>query len=202
MPEAEGARDFVYLASASPRRGELLRQLGVHFRVLAADIDENRLSAEAAEGYVARLAAAKAEAGWERLRAEERAPVLGADTTVLVGDEVLGKPVDRADAMRMLGRLSGGIHVVLTGVALRDAGGVRFRLSRSEVRFRVIEPAEAAAYWDTGEPRDKAGGYAIQGFGAAFVRDLSGSFSGVMGLPLFETAQLLIEARVPLWRRP
>ena len=127
--------------------------------------------------------------------------MLGADTTVVAGAEVLGKPVDRADAVKMLGRLSGATHVVMTGIALVDARGVRLHCSRSEVTFRVIDAAEAGAYWDTGEPCDKAGGYAIQGFGASFVQHLAGSFSGVMGLPLFETAALLREARVPQWRR-
>ena len=193
--------DIVYLASASPRRRELLRQLGVEFRVLSPEVDERLQPDERPDAYVLRLAAMKARAVWEGLAAAGRAPVLAADTTVFAGGEVLGKPAGRDDAIRMLTRLSGVTHVVLTGIALIDEHGLQQRLSRSEVTFRAIDAAEAVAYWDTGEPCDKAGGYAIQGFGAGFVRHLSGSFSGVMGLPLFETAALLREARVPLWRR-
>jgi len=192
---------FVYLASASPRRCELLRQLGVEFRVLTPAVDERMQQGEPAEAYVQRLAASKARAVWDRLNAADRAPVLGADTTVVADGKVLGKPADRDEAVRMLGCLSGVTHVVLTGIALLDGRGVQRRCSRSEVTFRSIDAAEAFAYWDTGEPCDKAGGYAIQGFGASFVQHLSGSFSGVMGLPLFETAALLREARVPIWRR-
>jgi septum formation protein len=193
--------DFIYLASASPRRRELLRQLGVDFRVLTTAVDERLKPGERADAYVMRLAASKAQAGWKQLAAAAQAPVLGADTTVIAGGEVLGKPVDREEAVRMLTVLSGTTHVVLTGIALLDGRGMRQRCSRSEVTFRAVDAAEAGAYWDTGEPRDKAGGYAIQGFGAVFVRHLSGSFSGVMGLPLFETAELLSEAQVPRWRR-
>jgi septum formation protein len=151
--------------------------------------------------YVLRLASVKARSGWTQLGSSGPAPVLGADTAVVVGGQVLGKPAGRDDGVRMLMTLSGAVHVVLTGIALMDAGGIRQRLSRSEVTFRAIDAAEAGDYWDTGEPCDKAGGYAIQGFGASFVRHLSGSFSGVMGLPLFETAEILKEARVPRWRR-
>jgi septum formation protein len=193
--------EFVYLASGSPRRRELLRQLGVEFRVLNTVVDEGLRPGEPAQDYVLRLAAAKALAGWQQLSPQVRAPVLGADTTVVLGEQVLGKPVDRQDAIRMLECLSGATHTVLTGIALKDGRDLRLRCSRSEVTFRMIDTAEAGAYWDTGEPRDKAGGYAIQGFGAGFVRHLSGSFSGVMGLPLFETAELLSEAQVPRWRR-
>jgi septum formation protein len=193
--------EFVYLASASPRRRELLRQLGVEFRLLRTAVDERLSPGEPAEDYVLRLASMKALAGWGQLPQAAQAPVLGADTTVVAGGEVLGKPADRDEGIRMLTSLSGTTHVVLTGIALMDACGMRQRCSRSEVAFRVIDTAEAGAYWDTGEPRDKAGGYAIQGFGASFVRHLSGSFSGVMGLPLFETAELLREAHVPQWRR-
>ena len=179
----------------------MLRQLGVEFRVLTAEVDEQLIPGERPESYVLRLAAMKALAGWTQLIYAARAPVLGADTTVVAGGEILAKPADREDGIRMLRSLSGTTHVVLTGIALMDAHGMRQRCSRSEVAFRAIDTAEAGAYWDTGESADKAGGYAIQGFGASFVRHFSGSFSGVMGLPLFETAELLREARVPQWRR-
>jgi septum formation protein len=181
---------FVHLASGSPRRRELLRQIGVAFRVIAAAVDEHVLPGESAPDYVRRLAAAKAEAGW-RCSRDPDAPVLAADTAVVLDEEILGKPTDRLDGEQMLRRLSGRTHTVLTAVALRSAAGLDLLVSHSFVTFRRIEAAEAAAYWDTGEPVDKAGGYAIQGRGAVFIADLRGSYSGVMGLPLFETAQLL-----------
>jgi septum formation protein len=143
--------------------------------------------------YVVRLARAKALA--VRARGVQL-PVLAADTAVLLDDTIFGKPRDRADGMAMLARLAGRTHRVLTAVALAGATGVAFRLSATEVRLRAISAAECAAYWDSGEPRDKAGGYAIQGRGAVFVEHLSGSYSGVVGLPLFETAQLLGAAGV------
>jgi septum formation protein len=194
--------DFVYLASGSPRRRELLQQIGVPFRLVGAAVDETARSAESASAYVLRLAAAKAEAGWRTSGSGPDAPVLAADTAVVIDGKILGKPVDRQDAEAMLRRLSGRTHEVLTGVALRTAAGVQSRISRSEVTFRPIAIAEARAYWDTGEPRDKAGGYAIQGRAAVFVADLRGSFSGVVGLPLFETAQLLGEAGFSHWNAP
>ncbi|MBS0613410.1 MAG: septum formation inhibitor Maf [Proteobacteria bacterium] len=189
----------IYLASASPRRRELLRQLGVQFQIVSSPVNEDPLPAEAATDYVLRLAAAKARAGWEHLPPQRRAPVLGADTTVVLDGDLLGKPADLRQAVDMLTRLSGRTHEVLTGIALRTAGAVRTRLSRSEVTFGRIDAAQARAYWESGEPRDKAGGYAIQGLGARFVQHLSGSFSGVMGLPLYETAQLLEQAGVAAW---
>lgn len=197
--------DFVYLASGSPRRRELLRQIGVPFRVVAAPVDETPRLNEAAPAYVLRLAAAKAGAGWDRSRDAAQAsaadcPVLAADTAVVLNGRILGKPVDRQDAEDMLRQLSGRTHEVLTAIALRTGEGVRSRVSRSEVTFRAVAAAEARAYWDTGEPRDKAGAYAIQGRAAIFIADLRGSYSGVMGLPLFETAELLGEAGVPRWR--
>jgi septum formation protein len=191
--------DFVYLASASPRRRQLLSQIGVPFQVLSVDVDESLAAGEAAENYVLRLARAKAAAGLARRTAARHAPVLGADTAVVAGGEILGKPADCADAQRMLGLLSARTHEVLTAVALATNDGVLSHLSRSEVTFREIAPEEARDYWNTGESRDKAGAYAIQGYGAVFVRGLRGSFSGVMGLPLFETAQLLRAAGVSCW---
>jgi septum formation protein len=190
-------KDFVYLASASPRRSELLRQIGVEFRVRAAAIAEDRLYAEKPEQYVVRLAAAKAETVWAAVAGAQ--PVLGADTTVVLGREVLGKPESAAEARAMLERLSGRTHRVLSAVAVRHAGGVETRLSESEVRFRATTPAEISAYCATGEPFDKAGGYGIQGPAAVFVEDLKGSYSGVMGLPLFETAALLASCGVVFW---
>jgi septum formation protein len=191
--------DFVYLASASPRRRQLLSQIGVPFQILSVDVDESLAAGEAAESYVLRLARAKAAAGLARRNAARHAPVLGADTAVVAGGEILGKPADCADAQRMLGLLSARTHEVLTAIALATDDGVLSHLSRSEVTFREIAAEEARDYWNTGESRDKAGAYAIQGYGAVFVRGLRGSFSGVMGLPLFETAQLLRAAGVSCW---
>ena len=183
--------DFIYLASASPRRRELLQQIGVTFKVIRADLDETVGAGEAPLDYVTRLAAAKADAGWLQAQGLPEAPVLAADTAVILDGKILGKPQDRDDAMRMLGLISGRTHEVLTAVALRTEQGMDVRVSRSSVTFRPITAEEAERYWDTGEPRDKAGAYAIQGYAAVFIEDLKGSYSGVMGLPLFETAQLL-----------
>jgi septum formation protein len=196
------SQDFVYLASGSPRRRELLQQIGVPFRVVGAAIDEAVLPDETPLQYVARLAAAKAEAGWERSRdlAHARdfahAPVLAADTAVVLDGKILGKPADGQDAEDMLRQLSRRTHEVFTAIALRTANGLQSRISRSEVTFRSIAAAEARGYWETGEPSDKAGAYAIQGLGAIFIADLRGSYSGVMGLPLFETAELLVGAGI------
>jgi septum formation protein len=197
------------LASASPRRRELLWQLGVPHRVAVADLREDALSDESAADCVQRLALAKATKIWQAMAlagapGAALLPVLGADTAVVIDGQMLGKPADRETAMRMLARLSGRTHQVLTAVALVGPHGSAQRLSQSEVSFRALAEAECAAYWDSGEPRDKAGGYAIQGLGAVFVSELRGSFSGVVGLPLFETAQLLDAAGVARWqlRRP
>jgi septum formation protein len=185
------------LASASPRRRELLWQIGVAHRIAVADLDETPRAGESAAECVQRLALAKAQQ-----LGPVGLPVLGADTAVVLGEELLGKPRDRDSAMAMLRRLSGRSHRVLTAVALVDARGHQLRLSDSEVEFRTLSAAECARYWDSGEPRDKAGGYAIQGLGAVFVRRLVGSYSGVMGLPLYETAELLDAAGVPRWQHP
>ena len=195
------APGFVYLASGSPRRRELLAQIGVPFKLLTAPVDETPLEEETPLAYVSRLAAAKAEAGWASARDEPRAPVLAADTAVVLDDEILGKPKDRADALKMLHKLSGRAHQVLTAVALRSAAELTFCVSDSVVTFRPLAAAEARAYWDTGEPCDKAGAYAIQGSAAVFISDLKGSYSGVMGLPLFETAELLQAAGVCHWQK-
>jgi len=189
------AAPLLTLGSVSPRRRELLEQIGVTHLVSAADIDETVRPGEAPADYVVRMACAKARAVRER---GSELPVLAADTIVVIDGLILGKPRDRADCVAMLGRLSGRTHQVLTAVALASAAGVAFRVSASEVRFRTVTPAECAAYWESGEPRDKAGGYAIQGRGALFIEHLSGSFSGVMGLPLYETGELLTAAGIAL----
>jgi septum formation protein len=193
------ASDFVYLASGSPRRRELLQQIGVSFRVVGTAVDETALKGEGAVEYVLRLAAAKADAGWERSRDAAEVPVLAADTAVVLDGQILGKPTGQEDAADMLRRLSGRTHEVLTAIAVRGAGGVRSLVSRSEVTFRAIDDAEVQAYWETGEPCDKAGAYAVQGHAAVFIADLRGSYSGVMGLPLYETAGLLSDAGVSQW---
>lgn len=191
-------RGFIYLASQSPRRAELLRQLVLNFEVVSIDVDETPHAGEGAEDYVMRLAFTKAEAAVKALVGKPRQPVLTADTCVVVEDRILGKPRDRADGLAMLARLSGRSHQVLSGVVLWTPDGGRQALSTSTVSFRAIAPDEAAAYWATGEPADKAGAYAIQGLGAVFVKHLEGSYSGVMGLPLYETAQLLRAAGVEI----
>ena len=181
------------LASASPRRRELLNQLGVSFTVVPEDIDERVTPGELPQDYVRRMAVSKAEAGHARVPAANglKVVVLGADTTVVANEHILGKPEDEADAMRMLEQLSGRTHHVLSSVAVTDGQRAEARTSITEVRFRDIGPGERAAYWATGEPCDKAGAYAVQGLGALFVEDLRGSYTGVVGLPLFETAELL-----------
>jgi len=195
----------VILASASPRRTALLLQIGVSHRVVPAQIDERRAAGEPIENCVRRLAKSKALEVQVALAAVAGATtavafaVLGADTAVVIDDDLLGKPRDRADALAMLARLSGRWHQVLSAVALASPNGMQCTVSRSEVRFRTLSERECALYWDSGEPCDKAGAYAIQGLGAAFVQELRGSYSGVVGLPLFETARLLAEAGVPLW---
>jgi septum formation protein len=184
-----------YLASASPRRRQLLEQLGLSFEVVAADVDERHRTGESPGDYVLRVARSKAEAVAERL-GRPPLPVLAADTAVVLEGVILGKPRDRDEGLEMLSHLGGHTHQVLSGVALWNRGSVRTVLNESRVRFRAIGAAEAAAYWDSGEPRDKAGGYGIQGLGAVFVEHLEGSYSGVMGLPLAETAALLEEAGI------
>jgi septum formation protein len=186
--------DFVlYLASRSPRRRELLDQLGLRYALVTADVDETPLPGEDPRAYVQRMALTKARAG--RLAVSTAQPVLGADTAVVCDDRILGKPADANDAMAMLRLLSGREHRVLTGIALLGKH-TQTAVSDTAVSFRIIEPDEAAAYWAGGEPRDKAGAYAIQGQGALFVERLTGSYSGVVGLPLFETAALLAQEGV------
>ena len=186
----------LYLASASPRRRELLAQIGVRYQLLDVSVSESRLDDETAENYVCRVARDKARAGRQLLARDDSRPVLGADTVVVVDDSVLGKPRDRAEALTMLQQLSGREHQVLSGVALIDSEE-RLALNRTQGGFQ----AECERYWDTGECRDKAGAYAIQGYAAAFIRELRGSYSGVMGLPLYETAQLLQQVGIDLFSR-
>lgn len=190
----------LFLASASPRRRELLTQIGVPFSLLSISIDETPASAEPPDVYVQRLAREKALAGLARVE-DGSACVLGADTTVVLDQRILGKPADKADAMAMLQALSGRDHDVMTAVALAGPSGCVTRLVTSRVRFRPIRPDEAEAYWASGEPQDKAGGYAIQGWGAIFVSALEGSYSGVVGLPLCETAQLLDAHGIGYWTK-
>jgi septum formation protein len=195
----------IYLASRSPRRRELLSQIGVRYQLLLfrsrpdspPDVDEAMLTNEAPEAYVERVARAKAEAGCRllRLRNLPLSPVLAADTIVSLEGQVLGKPADRKQAAEMLATLSGRRHEVLTAVALGRDEHCDSALSRSEVQFKKLTPEEIAQYVGTGECDDKAGAYAIQGRAARFVMELRGSYSGVMGLPLYETAQLLEKLR-------
>ena len=188
---------LVCLASASPRRRDLLWQIGVPHKAVPANLDEQPLPGESPHDYVERLAVEKAMAVRTR---GERLPVLAADTAVVLDGVVFGKPVDHADALAMLGRLSGRVHQVLTAVALASERSVEVRVSATSVRLRDLTLAEREAYWQSGEPRDKAGGYAIQGYGAVFIESLSGSYSGVVGLPLAETAELLRAAGIAVWR--
>lgn len=181
----------VCLASASPRRRALLRQLGIECVVAPADVDESPRPGEEAAAHALRLALAKARRVWAQAGGPGARPVVAADTVVSAGGQLLGKPLDLADCQRMFALYSGRWHEVLTAVAVVSAAGEDSALSRSEVSFRVVGPDEVEAYWRSGEPADKAGGYAIQGRAAAFIRELRGSYSGVMGLPLFEVAQLL-----------
>lgn len=190
----------LHLASGSPRRRELLAQIGVPFVTLIASIDETALPDEPAQRYVERLAREKAQAGLATLGWPEGAVVLGADTAVVLDGRILGKPNDRADALSTLAALSGREHEVMTAVALAAADRVESRVVVSRVRFRPLRPGEAEAYWATGEPRDKAGGYGIQGLAAVFVSQLEGSYSAVVGLPLCETAQLLEVFGIPCWQ--
>jgi len=188
---------MIFLGSASPRRAELLSQIGVAYKVAVADIDETPCLGETAELYVLRMALEKADAVLAQAEVGfSTLPVLAADTSVVLDGEILGKPRDQAEAMAMLARLSGRTHLVLTAVALVGPGAEGARASRlivNKVRFRPISEAERLAYWLTGEPQDKAGAYAIQGRAAVFIEHLEGSFSAVMGLPLFEATELLAE---------
>lgn len=191
----------VYLASGSPRRRELLAQIGVRFAVVTADTDEDCLPGEHPGDYVLRLALEKARAVRAALPRTDHRPVLGADTAVVIGEQILGKPEDQEQALAMMRLLSGRTHRVLTAVALVGPDGERTDLSETRVTFRTLDEEEVLRYWRSGEPRDKAGGYGIQGLGALFVSGLNGSYSGVMGLPLFETGRLLAQVGIELMPR-
>lgn len=190
----------LYLASGSPRRRELLAQIGVPFSAISADIDETPFSNESPSAYVERLACGKAEAGRRSVVSDADFCVLGADTAVVLNGKILGKPVDEADACAMLMMLAGQEHEVLTAIAVLEGERCESRVVRSLVRFRAIDRDEALAYWASGEPRDKAGGYGIQGLGAVFVAGLNGSYSAVVGLPLCETSELLGHFGIPCWQ--
>ncbi len=182
----------LYLASRSTRRAQLLGLIGASFEVLDVDLVEVPGANEAAADYVVRLAREKAAAGWAQVAGQPDARVLAADTEVVLDGMIFGKPVDAEDAARMLRLLSGREHEVLTGVALADTGGTRVALNRTLVRFAALDEAAIAAYIATGEPFGKAGAYAIQGHASAFIPHIAGSYTGVMGLPLHETAALLV----------
>jgi septum formation protein len=188
----------VYLASASPRRRALLSQIGVDYTLLHAEVDEALLPGESAGDYVRRVALEKVRAGRTLLSADAGSPVLGADTVVVVDGRIMGKPRDRDEGIDMLLTLSGRSHQVLSAVAI-SAGREALCVSESRVTFRTLTQAQCAAYWDTGEPHDKAGGYAIQGRAGVFVSRLEGSYSGVMGLPVYETAELLREIGIEVF---
>jgi septum formation protein len=180
------------LASTSPRRREILAALDLKFTVNGVEIDERCLDGETAEDMVLRLASEKVAV----VQSGRSDRVIGADTAVVLGDAILGKPRNRDEAVAMLLSLSNRRHRVLTGVALRGPDGVKTALSETNVYFRAISQDEAHAYWQSGEPRDKAGAYGLQGLGGAFVERLDGSYSGVVGLPVFETVQLLQNAGI------
>lgn len=188
----------VILASSSPRRKELLDQIGIRYRVNPVDIDETPLPGEAPLAYVRRLAAEKSAACLARVG--DDLPVLAADTAVVLDELILGKPKDSDDAFAMLRLLSGKMHRVYSAVSLRGRERYGQALSITEVTFRPLTEAEISAYWHSGEPADKAGSYAIQGLGSVFVQSIAGSFSGVVGLPLFETAELLAEQGIRLFK--
>jgi septum formation protein len=201
-PEAPtGAPPEFFLASGSPRRRELLERLGYRFAVVAAPIEEVPREGEAAIDYVRRMALGKARAGRAILAPGDARAVLAADTEVEIDGRILGKPQSLADLQRMLGLLSGREHRVLSAVALDDGRADALAVTVTTVRMRVLQDAEIRAYWSSGEPRDKAGGYAIQGLAAEFVTGIEGSYTGVVGLPLAETAALLRERGIEGWQQ-
>jgi len=191
----------IYLASQSPRRAELLRQIGVSFQCVEQNTPELHQKHETSQEFVLRLAKDKALDGLKNIQIQKlpAAPVLASDTIVVVDDMILGKPENQQHALKMLTALSNRVHRVMTAVAMVDANLIlKTVISTSEVEFAAISPKQALAYWQTGEPQDKAGSYAIQGLGAIFVKSLNGSYSGVMGLPIFETTQLLKEFSIDI----
>jgi len=186
------------LASASKARADLLRQLGVEFRVDSMDIDEQRLPNEPVGRYVTRLALAKAQAGFEL--SDRQLPTLGADTVIHLDGRIIGKPADRSAATQILNELSGRTHEVVTGAGIVTCSGSRVVEVSTQVTFTTLTAADIERYWLSGEPVGKAGAYAIQGFGAAFVSHIDGSYSNVVGLPLFEVSDLLLFAELDLVR--
>lgn len=193
----------LYLASKSPRRRELLQQIGVTHEVVDADVVEIPRNQESPSDYVQRLAREKAEAGYasvKRLQLVAK-PVLGADTIVVINNEILEKPRDAVHAANMLRTLAGATHQVMTAVAMVSEDQQAIKLSVTDVVFRALAGHEITAYWHTGEPRDKAGGYGIQGLGAVFVQQIRGSYTGVVGLPIEQTIELLQEFSVPWWQQ-
>ncbi|MEE8057177.1 MAG: Maf family protein [Pseudomonadales bacterium] len=188
-------KNCLYLASQSPRRAELLQQIGLEFELLAVDVDETPFANESAPDYVQRLAIAKAQAGWRQLeeRGLQALPVLGADTSVVLGEQIMGKPRDRAHGLAMLKSLSDRTHQVMSAVCLCYQRQQLLALNITEVTFRPITEIESLDYWDSGEPLGKAGAYAIQGRAAIFIKRIKGSYSSVVGLPLLETSQLLTQ---------
>lgn len=185
----------IYLASGSPRRRELLQQIGVEFDVIKLDVDESQLEGEAPLAYAERVAKAKAQAGWQAIIEQQKLqrPVIGADTAVIVEQTILGKPSDPEQAKTMLAMLSGRTHQVITSVALAQHNDIKIKTSVNEVTFAELDQQRIDWYVDTGEGVDKAGSYAVQGLAALFIERISGSYSGIMGLPLRETGQLLGE---------
>ena len=181
----------IYLASNSPRRRELLSQIGVDFSVLTVDVDERRLANETPIDYVKRLAIAKAQAGWQSLPDLDKRPVLGSDTSVVLADIILGKPTDDKNARRMLRQLSGRTHQVMTAVAVVTATQIKCELNISQVTFSTMTESDIEWYIATQEGTDKAGAYAVQGLAALFIEQIQGSYSAIMGLPLRETGLLL-----------
>jgi septum formation protein len=191
------ANSDLVLASASPRRKELLTQIGVNFSALSVDLDETPLENENPCDYVERLAIAKAQAGSNII--QQNKPVLGSDTTVVCDGIILGKPIDKADSIRILTMLSGSEHQVITAIAIVQGDTIKHEVVSTDVRFRDIDIQEIENYWNTGEPADKAGSYGIQGLGSVFVEHISGSYSAVVGLPLAQTATLLSAFNIPVW---
>lgn len=186
---------MLYLASKSPRRKELLEQIQIEFCLLSASIDEQVNSGESPVAFVCRMAQEKAEAGWQSLTdSDPDTWVLGSDTVVVCNDEILGKPIDFTDSQRMLKALSGSQHQVITAISLLQENTIYTEYVETSVYFREISNAEILDYWQTNEPQDKAGSYGIQGIGGKFVKRIEGSYSAVVGLPLYETEQLLMKA--------
>ncbi|MFK0573028.1 Maf family protein [Endozoicomonas sp.] len=192
---------MIYLASQSPRRAELLQQIGVPFQKLICDIDETPFQQEVPSDYVLRMAQEKAGAGWQKVltSGSGKMPLLAADTTVVCNDQILGKPQDSEDAHRILAMLSGNTHQVMTAVALTDGDQLYSELSVTDVVFNKLTDQLIESYIVTGEPMDKAGAYGIQGYGSVLVASISGSYSAVVGLPLMETSRLLARFNIPIW---